>query len=115
MADDCLFCKIAAGEIASTEVYSDDEFYAFRDINPGAPTHVLIIPREHIPKIADATPEHAALLGRMFLKGNEIAEKEGLTGDGFRYVINCGKHAGQEVFHIHLHLLGGRQLSWPPG
>mgnify|MGYP006306502243 CR=1 FL=1 len=115
MADKCLFCKIAAGEIPSTEVYSDDELYAFRDINPGAPTHVLIIPREHIPKITDATPEHEALLGRMFLKGNEIAEREGLAQDGFRYVMNCGKHAGQDVFHIHLHLLGGRAFSWPPG
>jgi len=115
MAEDCLFCKIAEGEIPSTEVYSDDEFYAFRDINPAAPTHILIIPRKHIPRITDATPEDAGLLGRMFIKANEIAQKEDVVENGFRYVINCNAWAGQEVFHIHLHLVGGRQLSWPPG
>lgn len=115
MAEDCLFCKIAAGEIPSTEVYSDDEFYAFRDINPGAPTHCLIIPRKHIPRITDATADDAALIGRMFLRANAIAEAEGIAAPGFRYVINCNEEAGQTVFHIHLHLLGGRQLSWPPG
>lgn len=115
MAEDCLFCKIAAGAIPSTEVYSDEEFYAFRDINPGAPTHCLIIPRKHIPRITDASADDAALIGRMFLRANAIAEAEGIAEPGFRYVINCNEEAGQTVFHVHLHLLGGRQLSWPPG
>lgn len=115
MAADCLFCKIVFGEIPSTEVYSDEEFYAFRDVNPGAPTHVLIVPREHIARITDARPDQAALLGKLLLKANEIAEKEGLTKDGFRYVINCGQWGGQTVFHIHLHIMGGRPMAWPPG
>lgn len=115
MADDCLFCKIAAGEIPSTEVFSDAEFYAFRDINPAAPTHVLIIPRKHIARICEAEAEDAAMLGRMVLRANEIAAAEGLVEGGYRLVINCGEGAGQTVFHIHLHLLGGRAMTWPPG
>lgn len=115
MGQDCLFCKIAAGEIPSTEVYSDEEFYAFRDINPGAPSHVLIVPRAHIARITDVKGDEAELLGRLILKANEIAEEEGLTENGFRYVINCGPWGGQSVFHIHLHILGGRPLEWPPG
>ena len=115
MADDCLFCKIAAGEIPSDEVYSDAEFYAFRDINPGAPTHCLIVPRKHIARITEAGAEDEALLGRMFLRANAIAEAEGIVEPGFRYVINCNEHGGQTVYHIHLHILGGRELSWPPG
>jgi histidine triad (HIT) family protein len=114
MADDCIFCKILAGEIPSEEVYSDDEVYAFRDIRPAAPTHILFIPRKHIPRIADAAPEDGALLGRMLLRANAIAEQEGL-GEGYRYVVNCDRMGGQEVYHLHLHLLGGRQMSWPPG
>jgi len=115
MAEDCLFCKIAAGEIPSKEVYSDDEFYAFRDIHPAAPTHILIVPRKHIDRITDAEDGDADLLGRMVLKANEIAEAEGIVGNGFRYVVNCNSWGGQEVFHIHLHILGGRPLAWPPG
>lgn len=115
MANECLFCKIAAGEIPSAEVYSDDEFYAFRDINPAAPSHVLLIPRKHIAKITDAGVGETDLLGKMLLRANVVAEREGLTTTGFRCVLNCGKHAGQEVFHIHLHILGGRDFSWPPG
>lgn len=115
MADDCLFCKIAAGQLPSDVVYSDDEFFAFRDIHPAAPTHVLIIPRKHIPMITDVEAADAELVGKMFLVASEIARKEGLTENGFRCVFNCGKWAGQAVFHIHLHLLGGRPLSWPPG
>jgi histidine triad (HIT) family protein len=115
MADDCLFCKIAAGDIPSTEVFSDDEFYAFRDINPGAPTHVLIVPRKHIARIDEADATDGELLGRLLLRANAIAEAEGLKESGFRYVINSGAGAGQSVFHIHLHILGGRPLSWPPG
>lgn len=115
MADDCLFCKIAEGKIPSTQVYTDDEFYAFRDINPGAPTHILIIPRKHIARVTDASAEESALLGRLVLKANEIAAKEGLTANGFRYVINCDQWGGQTVFHIHLHIMGGRPMAWPPG
>jgi len=115
MAQDCLFCKIAAGEIPSTEVYSDEELYAFRDINPAAPCHVLIIPRKHIEKLTEATPQDEALLGRMMLAANRIAGQEGLTESGFRCVVNCGADAGQEVMHIHLHVLGGRRMAWPPG
>jgi histidine triad (HIT) family protein len=96
-------------------VYSDDEFYAFRDINPGAPTHVLVIPREHIEMLADATDGHEALLGRLLLTANKVARQEGLAESGYRCVINNGAQAGQSVYHIHLHVLGGRPLSWPPG
>lgn len=115
MAESCLFCRIASGDIPSTGVYSDDEFYAFRDINPGAPTHVLIVPRRHIERITDAQPEDAALLGRMMLRANQIAADEGIAEPGFRFVINCNEHGGQSVYHIHLHILGGRPLAWPPG
>lgn len=115
MPDDCVFCKIAAGSIPSTEVFSDDEFYAFRDINPGAPTHVLIIPRRHIGAVAEAGTGDEALLGRLLLRANAIAEQEGLTERGFRYVINNGEWGGQTVHHLHLHILGGRALTWPPG
>lgn len=115
MSEDCLFCKISTGEIPSTEVCSDDSFFAFRDINPAAPTHILIIPRMHIERIDEADPADAELLGRLLLKANEIAKEEGLCEDGFRYVINCGPHGGQTVYHLHLHILGGRPLSWPPG
>lgn len=115
MAENCLFCKIAAGEIPSTQVYADDEFYAFRDINPGAPVHVLVIPRKHIPRITAAAPDDEALLGRLLLRANEIAASEGIAEPGFRYVMNCNEHGGQTVYHIHLHILGGRGLAWPPG
>ena len=115
MPDDCLFCKIAAGAIPSTEVYSDEGFYAFRDIHPGAPVHVLIVPRKHIARITAAEEDDAALLGRMLLRANEIARSEGIDASGFRLVINCNEDAGQTVFHIHLHILGGRGLAWPPG
>lgn len=115
MADDCLFCKIAAGDIPSETVYSDDEFYAFRDINPGAPVHVLIIPRKHIARISEASAEDEGLLGRMLLKANDIVRSEEIDQSGFRYVLNCNEDGGQSVYHIHLHILGGRGLSWPPG
>lgn len=115
MGEDTLFAKIARGEIPSEEVYSDDEFYAFRDINPGAPTHVLVIPRKVIPRVTDATEEDALLLGKLLLVANKIAEQEGLAEKGFRYVINCNEWGGQTVFHLHLHILGGRPLEWPPG
>jgi histidine triad (HIT) family protein len=115
MATDCLFCKIIAGEIPSTEVYSDDDIYAFRDINPAAPTHLLVIPKKHLTDVKSAGAEDEALMGKLLLRANDIAAEQGLTDDGFRYVINTGSNGGQTVFHLHLHILGGRQLGWPPG
>ena len=115
MAGDCLFCKIAAGEIPSTPVYSDDEFYAFRDINPGAPTHFLVIPRKHIARVTEVGSDDEALMGRLLLRASDIAKAEGIEDSGCRFVINCNEDGGQTVFHLHLHVLGGRALSWPPG
>ena len=112
---DCLFCSIAAGDIPSQEVYSDDDFFAFRDINPQAPTHIQLIPRKHFPTILDIQEEDAGLMGRMLMVANEIAKKEGVDVEGVRYVINCNEGAGQTIFHIHLHIVGGRRLGWPPG
>lgn len=115
MASDCLFCKIAAGEIPSTQVYSDDEFYAFLDIQPAAPKHILVIPRRHVARMSDLTAEDAELAGRLILTANKVAALEGMEKTGFRVVVNCGEGAGQLVFHLHLHLLGGRVMGWPPG
>ncbi|HHQ42691.1 MAG TPA: histidine triad nucleotide-binding protein [Chromatiales bacterium] len=112
---DCLFCKMANGEIEPDLVYEDDEVIAFRDINPQAPTHVLVVPREHIPTLNDLQPRHAELVGRMFLAAKEVARKEGIQESGYRTVFNCNRDAGQAVFHIHLHVLGGRPMAWPPG
>lgn len=115
MTSQCLFCRIAAGEIPSQQVFSDERVYAFKDINPAAPSHILIIPRKHLSSINDATDEDEALMGHMMLTARHIAAEQGLAEDGFRLVINTGSDGGQTVFHIHLHILGGRQLSWPPG
>jgi histidine triad (HIT) family protein len=110
----CLFCKIASGEIPSTPVYQDERVYAFADINPKAPVHMLIVPREHISSLAETTPEQNALLGHLFSVAAEIARKNGLS-KGYRVVVNTGEDGGQTVDHLHLHLLGGRRLTWPPG
>ncbi len=110
-----MFCKIIAGEIPSDKVYSDEDVYAFRDINPAAPCHILIIPRKHLNAVNVGNDDDEALLGKLLLKANLIAEREGLTSDGFRYVINTGKDGGQTVSHLHLHILGGRAMRWPPG
>jgi histidine triad (HIT) family protein len=115
MSDDCLFCKIIAGEIPSNKVYSDDDVYAFEDISPAAPVHILIVPKKHLTDISSATDSDQALLGKLLLKANQIAADQGLNENGFRYVINTGREGGQTVFHLHLHILGGRSLSWPPG
>lgn len=112
---DCLFCKIAGGEIPADVVYESDTALAFRDINPKAPTHVVIIPRQHISTINDLGAEHESLVGSLFSAAKQIAADEGLSDDGYRVVMNCNEAAGQSVFHIHLHLLGGRALGWPPG
>jgi len=114
MTEKTIFKKIIDGEIPADIVFEDDLCLAFRDINPQAPTHVLIIPRKEITSIDDLTPEDEKLMGHLFLVAQEIAKNDNLT-DGYRTVINCGKGAGQEVFHLHVHLLGGRSLQWPPG
>lgn len=115
MSDDCLFCKIIAGAIPSTEVYRDEDVFAFEDINPTAPIHALVIPIKHLKDVAAAEQEDAELLGKLMLAANKIADEKGLGEEGFRYVINTGSHGGQTVFHLHLHIIGGRQMSWPPG
>ncbi len=112
---DCLFCKMVDGEIKPDVVYEDDAVLAFRDINPQAPVHVLVIPKQHISTINDIQDEQAELIGRLYLGAKSVAEQEGIAADGYRTVMNCNAAAGQTVFHIHLHLLGGRNLSWPPG
>ncbi len=112
---DCLFCKIAAGEMDADIVFQDDEIVAFRDINPQAPTHILIVPRRHIETLNDLAEEDAPLIGRLSLVARDLAASEGIAEDGYRVVMNCMEGAGQSVWHIHLHLLGGRSLGWPPG
>lgn len=114
MSED-LFLKIIEREIPSDIVYETDDVLAFRDINPAAPVHVLIIPKVHIRTMNDIQPDQEALIGKLFTAAREIAAREGLSEDGYRVVMNCGAQAGQSVFHIHLHLLGGRTLRWPPG
>jgi histidine triad (HIT) family protein len=113
MTDNCLFCRIVRKEIPAKIVREDAHSLAFRDIDPKAPTHVLIIPKTHVASLNEATD--AMMLGRLQLAAREIAESEGIAADGYRTVMNCGAAAGQTVFHVHLHLLGGRALKWPPG
>jgi histidine triad (HIT) family protein len=114
MNDDCLFCKIIAGKIPSKKVYEDDKVYVFEDISPKAPTHVLIIPKRHIVGLKEAAPEDAEILGYCQLIAAKIGRKRGIE-DGYRTVYNVGPRAGQSVFHLHLHMLGGRDMNWPPG
>ena len=111
----CLFCKIVVGEIPADIVYESDTAIAFRDIYPQAPTHVLIIPRKHIATINDIEVHDNAVVGSLYSAARDIANAEGFADDGYRVVMNCNEAAGQTVFHIHLHLLGGRALGWPPG
>jgi histidine triad (HIT) family protein len=111
---DCLFCKIVKQQIPSTPVYRDDLVYAFADIGPKAPVHILIVPREHIGSLSEAGAEQRALLGHLLWVAAEIARQKGLA-EGYRVVVNTGEHGGQTVEHLHLHLLGGRSLTWPPG
>ena len=111
----CLFCSIAAGDIPCTEVFADDDFLAFRDIDPKAPTHVLVIPRRHISTVNHLEEEDRGLVGDLYLAAKAIAAEEGIAESGYRAVMNCNEGAGQSVFHIHLHVLGGRGLTWPPG
>ncbi len=113
--NDCIFCKIIDGKIPSERVYEDDDVLAFRDLNAQAPLHVLIIPKTHIATINDLDAANAAIIGKLYLTAKKIALDEGYADNGYRVVMNCGEEAGQSVFHIHLHLLAGRPLSWPPG
>lgn len=108
---DCLFCKIVKGEVPSTKVYEDDEVYAFKDINPAAPIHILVIPKKHITSLAHLQKEDEALVGKIYGVMNQIAEEQGFKENGYRVIVNCGKDGGQEVMHLHFHLLAGRQLG----
>lgn len=112
---DCLFCKMVVGEIEPDIVYEDDDVLAFRDLHPAAPTHVLVIPRKHIPTINDIADDDDSLIGRLFLAAAEVAKREGIVDSGYRTVMNCGGDAQQSVFHLHLHVIGGRKMNWPPG
>jgi histidine triad (HIT) family protein len=113
MADDCLFCRIVRKEIPAKLVYESDDYLAFRDINPQAPVHVLVIPRAHVVSLNDATD--AAAIGGLALAAAQIAKSEGIADSGYRVVFNTNRNGGQTVFHLHLHLLGGRSMAWPPG
>jgi histidine triad (HIT) family protein len=115
MADSCLFCRIVAGEIPASKVYEDDQLVAFNDINPQAPMHVLVVPRTHVATVNDLAPEHDTLVGAMMRRAAAIAADRGFAAGGYRTVFNCNSDAGQTVFHIHLHVIGGRRLGWPPG
>ncbi len=112
---DCLFCNILAGDVPAEIIYESDTVIAFRDINPRAPMHVLIVPREHISTINDIDTEHEAIVGSLFTAARDIAAQEGVAEEGYRAVMNCNSDGGQSVFHLHLHVLGGCMLTWPPG
>jgi len=113
--EDCLFCKIIKKEIPSDIVFENKNILAFKDIDPQAPVHILIIPKEHITTTNDLEKSHKELIGEMLLTAKELAIEFGIAKDGYRTVFNCNKSGGQAVYHIHLHLLGGRQMKWPPG
>lgn len=112
---DCLFCRLIAGELPATFVFQDERLVAFTDINPQAPTHILIVPRQHVASLNELTSEHDGLVGEMIRRAAVIAKEHGVSEDGYRTVFNCNRGAGQTVFHVHLHLLGGRPFAWPPG
>src|SRR5262245_57137975 len=115
LGNNCLFCRIIAGEIPSRKVYEDELSFAFHDINPQAPTHVLIVPKKHIDSLNEAAPDDQALLGHLTLVAPKLAHQLGVVDGGYRTVINTGAGAGQSVLHVHIHLLGGRAMAWPPG
>jgi len=112
---DCIFCKIGAHELEAIVVYEDSEFIAFRDRNPQAPVHLLVIPKQHSASLDEYTTEHAGLLGRLLLAATHVARQERIAARGYRLILNTGEEGGQTVGHVHLHLLGGRALQWPPG
>ncbi len=111
----CLFCRIVSGDVPATRVYEDDRILAFEDINPQAPLHVLVIPKRHIDTLNDLSSEDDGLVGELVRRAAAIAKTRGYDGSGYRTVLNCNSHAGQSVFHLHLHVLGGRAMAWPPG
>jgi Diadenosine tetraphosphate (Ap4A) hydrolase and other HIT family hydrolases len=115
MTADCVFCKIAQGEIKADVVWEDEGVLAFRDLNPQAPVHLLVIPKRHIATLNDMTADDQSLIGALLFAAKEVASAEGIAEAGYRTVLNCNAAGGQSVFHVHLHLLGGRQLTWPPG
>ena len=115
LTKDCLFCKIIKGEIPSDKVYEDEDVFAFNDINPQAPIHVLIIPKEHISRVSDIDGSNKNYMELLTKTANKIAKDLNIAESGYRLVVNCNRDAGQEVFHLHMHLLGGRVMSWPPG
>ncbi len=114
-SSDCIFCRVAAKQIPSQIVFEDEKVVAFRDLNPQAPTHILLIPRKHMASMADVQDADQTLLGDLMMAAKNIAKSEGLPKNGYRVVVNTGANAGQTVFHLHLHLMGGRSFSWPPG
>jgi histidine triad (HIT) family protein len=112
---DCIFCKIAEKKIPSRIVHEDDQCLAFDDVNPQAPTHTLVIPKRHVASVAEMTEADTGLLGHLMIVGSKVAKQKGIAEGGYRFVINTGKFGGQTVFHLHLHVLGGRAMHWPPG
>ena len=115
MDKDCIFCKIVSREIKSKIVYENDSVLAFKDIDPKAPVHILVIPKKHIQMISDLNRQNKNIISELVVVANEIARQSNIAESGYRIILNCGPDAGQAVFHIHLHLLGGRKMSWPPG
>jgi len=115
MGEDCVFCKIVAGEIPADRVYEDELAVAFKDLNPSAPHHVLIVPREHTASVNEVAEDNRAVIGRLLMAAGKAAQKLGIDQSGYRCVINTNQDAGQEVFHVHVHMLGGRKFGWPPG
>jgi len=113
--DDCIFCKIVAGEIPTTKLYQDELVTAFRDIHPVSPTHILIVPNRHLASVNEANPEDEAALGRLFTTARRLAEQEGIAEGGYRLTVNTGSHGGQVVFHLHMHLMGGHRMRHPIG
>ncbi len=115
MSNDCIFCKIVSGEIPSPKLYSDELVTAFRDIHPKAPTHILVVPNKHLASVNEVEPEDEAVVGRLFTAARKLAEQEGIAQSGYRLIVNTGANGGQEVFHLHLHLLGGQRMRHPMG
>jgi histidine triad (HIT) family protein len=115
MPSDCLFCRIVAGELPAAQVYSDESVVAIRDIAPQAPTHILLLSRKHVASVGDIKPEDHALISHICAVGTKLATQEGIAADGYRLVVNVGRNGGQTVDHLHVHLLGGRPMAWPPG
>lgn len=115
MKEACIFCQIAESKIPAQVVYQDPEVLAFRDIHPQAPIHIQLIPRQHIDRVSELTPQNISIMGKLILAANELARQLEISEEGFRLVVNCNAGAGQSVYHLHLHLLGGRLMRWPPG